>query len=213
MRAHRTLRTTLTALPLAGVLCAGLAVPAGAMPPGIPDPGQARTELGGLAVAPDGSMDGYSREKFPHWDAGPNNCNTRESVLRRDGENVRVGSDCYPTSGDWVSAYDDGRWTKPSQLQIDHVVPLADAWRTGAQKWSQQQREAFANDLDSPQLIAVTANVNEAKGDQSPEHWMPPKADFGCTYASMWIASKSKWKLTVSDAEKAALTRALDTCR
>lgn len=204
--------TAAAALPLTGVLLAGLATPASAMPPGIPAPQQARSELAQLAVAPDGPMDGYDRSKFPHWDEGPGGCNTRESVLKRDGQNVRTGSDCYPTSGTWVSPYDGQRWTKASQLDIDHVVPLADAWRTGAAKWTQQQREAFANDLNSPQLVAVTHTVNEAKGDQSPDRWMPPKKDFACTYASMWIASKSKYKLTVTAPEKQALGNALGTC-
>jgi len=195
------------------VLLAGLATPASAMPPGIPDPQQARTELDQLAVAPEGSMDGYDRTRFPHWDAGPGNCNTRESVLKRDGQDVRTGSDCYPTSGTWVSAYDGGRWTKASQLDIDHVVPLAAAWRSGAARWTQQQREAFANDLSSPQLLAVTDSVNQDKGDQTPDRWMPPKADFACTYASMWVASKHKWQLTVTGPEKEALATALGTCR
>lgn len=211
-RSPRPLSTALTALPLAGVLLAGLSTPASAVPPGIPDPQQARGELDQLAVAPDGPMDGYDRTKFPHWDEGPGGCNTRESVLKRDGQDVRTGSDCYPTSGTWISAYDGGRWTKASKLDIDHVVPLAAAWRTGAARWSQQQREAFANDLSSPQLLAVTDTVNQAKGDQSPDRWMPPKADFACTYASMWIASKHKWQLTVTAPEKEALGRALGTC-
>lgn len=212
-RSQRPLGAALTALPLAGVLLAGLATPASAMPPGIPDPQQARTELDQLAVAPEGSMDGYDRNRFPHWDAGPGNCNTRESVLKRDGQDVRTGSDCYPTSGTWVSAYDGGRWTKASQLDIDHVVPLAAAWRSGAATWTQQQREAFANDLSSPQLLAVTDSVNQDKGDQTPDRWMPPKADFACTYASMWVASKHKWQLTVTGPEKEALATALGTCR
>lgn len=212
MRTHRSLRATLTALPLAGVLSAGMAVPAAAEPPGIPDPATAKTQLGKLAVAPEGSMDGYDRDKFPHWDEGPKGCNTRESVLKRDGEDVKVGSDCYPTSGTWTSAYDGAKWTKASDLDIDHVVPLAAAWRSGANKWTNDQREKLANDLDSPQLIAVTDNVNQEKSDQAPDKWMPPKADYACTYASMWVASKHKWKLTVTDAEKGALDKALGTC-
>ncbi|MER5393705.1 HNH endonuclease family protein [Saccharopolyspora sp. NPDC002686] len=212
MTGHRSLRATLTALPLAAALGLGLAAPAGAEPPGIPDPATAKTELGELKVAPEGSMDGYSREKFPHWIEGPDGCNTRESVLKRDGKDVQVGSDCYPTSGSWYSDYDGETWTQPSDLDIDHVVPLAAAWRSGAAQWTQDQRQAFANDLEGPQLIAVTDNVNQTKGDQTPDKWMPPKADYHCKYASMWVGTKHKYELTITDAEKSALQKALDGC-
>lgn len=212
MRVHRSLRATLTALPLAAVI--GL-VPAGtaaAEPPSIPDPAAAKTELNELKVAPEGSMDGYSREKFPHWIEHPDGCNTREEVLKRDGKDVHVGSDCYPTSGSWFSPYDGKTWDKPSSLDIDHIVPLAAAWRSGAAQWPQQRRQDFANDLEGPQLIAVTNSVNREKGDQTPDKWMPPAQDYHCKYAEMWVGSKHKWQLTVTDAEKAALQKALDAC-
>ncbi|MEU6268830.1 HNH endonuclease family protein [Saccharopolyspora shandongensis] len=212
MTGHRSLRATLTALPLAGILGLALALPAGAEPPGIPDPATAKSELAKLTVAPEGSMDGYSREKFPHWIEGPDSCNTREAVLKRDGKNVETGSDCYPTSGSWLSPYDGETWTKPSDLDIDHVVPLAAAWRSGAAEWTQDRRQAFANDLEGPQLIAVTDNVNQSKGDQTPDEWMPPLASYHCTYASMWVGTKSKYGLTVTDAEKSALQKTLDGC-
>ncbi|GAA4610876.1 HNH endonuclease family protein [Saccharopolyspora hordei] len=207
-----TLRATLTALPLAVALGLGLATPAGAEPPGIPDPATAKAALAELVVAPEGSMDGYDRDKFPHWIEGSDGCNTRESVLKRDGDGVEVGSDCYPTSGSWYSPYDGETWTQPSDVDIDHVVPLAAAWRSGASEWTQEQRERFANDLDGPQLIAVTDNVNQSKGDQTPDEWMPPRAEYHCTYASMWVGVKDKYQLTVTEAEKAALQEALDGC-
>lgn len=212
MRFHRSAATTALALPLAGALSLATALPAGAEPPGIPAPDAARAQLAELTVAPEGSMDGYDRDKFPTWSQGPNNCDTRESVLKRDGEDVQVGKDCYPTSGTWTSAYDGGTWQKASDVDIDHVVPLAAAWRSGAADWSTQQREQFANDLESSQLIAVTDSVNQEKSDQTPDRWMPPKADYACTYASMYVASKHKWKLTITDAEKGALEKALGTC-
>ncbi|MFR9730455.1 HNH endonuclease family protein [Saccharopolyspora sp. MS10] len=212
MTSTRSLRAALTALPLAGALSLAAAVPAGAEPPGIPDPATAQTQLDELRVAPEGSSDGYDRDRFPHWIGGADGCNTRESVLKRDGEDVEVGSDCYPTSGTWNSPYDGGSWTKPSDVDIDHVVPLAAAWRSGASEWTDDQREAFANDLEGPQLIAVTDNVNQQKSDQTPDEWMPPEAGYHCTYASMWIGSKSKYELTVTEAEKTALKDALGTC-
>ena len=212
MTSHRSLRATLLTTSAASALVLALATPAAAEPPGIPDPGTASGQLDELTVAPEGPMDGYDRDRFPHWSEGADNCNTRESVLQRDGENVEVGADCYPTSGTWHSAYDGADWNKASDLDIDHVVPLAAAWRSGAADWTDERREQFANDLESPQLIAVTDSVNQEKGDQTPATWMPPLADYHCTYASMWIGAKHKWGLTVSEAEKSSLADALGTC-
>jgi hypothetical protein len=157
-------------------------------------------------------MTGYSRDLFPHWHTVSGACNTRETVLKRDGTNVVTDSSCAATSGRWFSPYDGATWTAAADVDIDHVVPLANAWRTGASSWTTSKRESFANDLSSPQLIAVTDNVNQAKGDQSPATWKPPLSSYWCTYARMWIASKYKWALSVNSAEKSALTSMLNTC-
>ncbi|TNC26083.1 HNH endonuclease family protein [Amycolatopsis alkalitolerans] len=203
---------TLTVLTVSVIVAAGFTGTALATPPGIPSESTARSELAALTVKADGSLDGYSRDKFPHWIDQGNSCNTREVVLKRDGTNVTTGSDCYPTSGSWYSPYDGATWTAPSDVDIDHVVPLADAWRTGAASWTQAQRQAYANDLADPQLIAVTDNVNQAKGDASPDEWKPSLTSYWCTYAEMWIAVKSRWNLTVNSAEKSTLTDMLGHC-
>ncbi len=97
-------------------------------------------------------------------------------------------------------------------MDIDHVVPLADAWRSGASAWTEARRSQFANDLSGPQLITVTDNVNQAKGDQSPEEWKPPLQSYWCTYARMWVRDKTTWALSVTSAEKSALTSMLNGC-
>ena len=208
MRGYRSL----TVLTASVIVTAGLVGTASATPPGIPSESVASTELAGLTVKADGSLGGYSRDKFPHWIDQGDSCNTREVVLKRDGTNVTTGSDCYPTAGTWVSPYDGATWTDPADIDIDHVVPLADAWRTGASSWTQDQRQAYANDLSDPQLIAVTDNVNQGKGDDSPDAWKPPSTGYWCTYAEMWIAVKYKWKLTINSAEKTALEDMLGHC-
>ncbi|MFF0149259.1 uncharacterized protein DUF1524 [Amycolatopsis sulphurea] len=208
----RTVRNSLTVVAGVALLCATTIGVAEATPPGIPSAATAKSDLTALTVQADGSLTGYSRDKFPHWIDQGNNCNTREVVLKRDGTNVQVGANCYPTSGSWESPYDDATWTSPSDVDIDHVVPLADAWRTGASSWTQAQRQAYANDLSDPQLIAVTDNVNQAKGDKSPDQWKPPSTGYWCTYAKMWVAVKYKFKLTVNTAEKSALTDMLGRC-
>jgi hypothetical protein len=199
------------ALAAGGTLLVGGGT-ASAIPPGIPDPATAQSELSQLTVAPDGSMDGYDRDQFPHWNDVDAACNTREKVLERDGDGVEVGDDCYPTSGSWTSPYDGGTWTQPSDVDIDHMVPLADAWRTGAADWTMEEREAFANDLENPQLWAVTDNVNQEKGDETPETWKPPLETEWCRYASAYTHVKFVYKLTVSEAAKTELTSMLGTC-
>lgn len=196
-------------------LCATLLTANGAAqasPPAPPSAAEARTQLAGLTERAEGSMDGYDRDKFPHWSDQGDSCNTREAVLKRDGEGVETGSDCAPTSGSWYSEYDGETWTETGDVDIDHVIPLAEAWRSGAADWTQDQREGLANDLDVAQLIAVTDNVNQSKGDQDPADWMPPSTGYHCTYARMWVWVKHTHGLDVDAAEKSALEEVLAGC-
>ena len=200
-------------LALAG--CQPLDVPAGgtAAPSGDPiDRATALTQLRELQVGSWHSMAGYSRDRFPHWITQGNGCDTREVVLRRDGSAVTVGTHCKITGGTWLSAYDGKTLSEADQLDVDHMVPLANAWRTGAASWTDDKRGAFANDLDRPQLLAVSLGSNRAKGDQDPAHWKPPNHDYWCVYAQRWIAVKLYWKLIVTSEEKTALGDMLETC-
>lgn len=175
------------------------------------DPAAARRQLDDLTVAPAGSMRGYSRDRFPHWADAGSNCDVRDTVLRRDGDRIRQNG-CNVVGGRWHSRYDDRVITDPSQVDIDHMVPLANAWRSGASAWSTDRREQFANDLKRPQLFAVTRTSNRSKGDQDPSQWKPPDRGDWCRYAEDWIAVKSYWRLTVTSAERTALIKMLETC-
>lgn len=84
--------------------------------------------------------------------------------------------------------------------------------QSGASAWTTTKRRQFANDISSPELWAVTDNVNQEKGDKSPDKWKPPLTSFHCTYARSWVQVKSTWKLSVTAAEKTALTTMLNTC-
>ncbi|MEU4250988.1 HNH endonuclease family protein [Amycolatopsis sp. NPDC026612] len=212
MPTRLAVRHSFTVLAVTAVLSGTLAGVAAATPPGIPSATTAKSELAALTVKADGSQTGYSRDKFPHWIDQGGSCNTREVVLKRDGTSVVTDSACAATSGKWFSPYDGATWTAASDVDIDHVVPLADAWRTGASSWTTAQRQAYANDLTDPQLIAVTDNVNQEKGDKSPDAWKPPLVSYWCTYAKMWVAVKAKFKLTINSAEKTALTDMLNRC-
>ncbi|KAF9372238.1 hypothetical protein CPC16_002537, partial [Podila verticillata] len=128
----------------------------------------ARTYLTSLTVEPENNVPPYSRSLFKLWDIISGKCDTRETVLKRDGTDVVTNSACAATSGHWVSPYDGAVWDNRSDLDIDHLVPLREAWVSGARLWTSAQREAFANDLTRPQLVAVTDRVNQAKGDKDP---------------------------------------------
>ncbi|MFG2623960.1 HNH endonuclease family protein [Streptomyces sp. NPDC048473] len=172
----------------------------------------ARTYLSELTVSAEGSSTGYSRDKFPHWITQSGACNTREVVLERDGTNVTQDSSCAAVSGSWYSEYDGATWTAASDLDIDHMVPLAEAWRSGASSWTTAQRQAYANDLTRPQLIAVTDNVNQSKGDQDPATWLPSRTAYQCTYVRAWVHVKHYYNLSVDSAEKSALQSVLNGC-
>ncbi|ANP54768.1 hypothetical protein J2Z21_001588 [Streptomyces griseochromogenes] len=171
----------------------------------------ARGYLAQLTVATE-NRTGYSRDKFPTWITISGTCNTREWILKRDGSNVVTNSACTATSGSWYSPYDGATWTSPSDVDIDHLVPLAEAWDSGASKWTTAQRQAFANDVTRPQLLAVTDNVNQAKGDQDPATWVPSRSAYLCTYVRAWVQVKYYYNLSVDSAEKTALTNDLAHC-
>ena len=171
-----------------------------------------------LEVTQPGSMTGYSRESFEHWsrandfgwEAPQASCDVREAALIRDGEDVETGEGCKVTSGSWYDPYTTQTFADPQDIDIDHVVPLANAWRSGASSWSDEQRERYAN--DPAVLLSVEDNANQQKGDKGPEAWKPPNEDEYCDYAQRWISIKSKYDLSVNEQEKAALEQMLGTC-
>lgn len=199
---------------LAAVLTLGAA---GCVPiedPEAPPPssgGSASEQLGQLTVASAGSMKGYSRDRFSHWRNTGKNCDVRDSVLQRDGRNIKL-SGCNVVAGHWESVYDTRTFIDPSGVDIDHMVPLANAWRSGADEWDEARRRDFANDLTRPQLIAVSASSNRSKGDQDPSQWKPANRSYWCQYAESWVTVKHYWRLSVTSAEKAALTDMLEGC-
>ena len=156
---------------------------------------------------------GYKRSAFKHWiDVDRNGCNTRAEVLIEEAmEKPKIGPKCKLTGGKWLSAYDGKIITNASQLDVDHMVPLAEAWRSGAWKWTAVQRQAFANDLENSEaLIAVSAATNRSKGDKDPSLWMPAKDQ--CAYIQNWISIKTKYSLTVDSLEAEAINSHLGTC-
>ncbi|MBB4913564.1 HNH endonuclease family protein [Streptosporangium saharense] len=173
----------------------------------------ARHMLAHLKVARSLSIRGYSRKRFqPQWENRRGRCSTRELVLARDGRGVRRNAACRPVKGLWYSPYDGRRLRSEKQVDVDHVVPLAHAWRSGAKRWSQAKRRAFANDLVRPELLTVSHSANIAKGGQGPQSWRPQRRAYWCRYATSWITVKHHYRLFVTRKEKVALTNMLRTC-
>ncbi|WP_148615561.1 HNH endonuclease family protein [Nocardioides rubriscoriae] len=156
---------------------------------------------------------GYDRDKFVHWtDADGDGCSTREEVLIAEADDpVTVGTSCTLSGGRWWSYYDGVSRTPSSTLDIDHMVPLAEAWDSGARSWSAGTRKAFANDLgDYRSLVAVSASVNRSKGARDVAEWLPPKSR--CRYLREFVAVKHRWRLTVDRAEKTAMASLAESC-
>lgn len=170
-----------------------------------------------LTTAPQIAQDkesGYDRSFFKHWiDEDKNGCDTRAEVLISEAV-VKPKKDkkCKLTGGKWLSAYDGKFVTNASQLDVDHLVPLAEAWRSGAWAWTPKQRQDYANDLiDKRALIAVTLTTNRSKGDQDISDWVP-KVD-PCGYVQNWIAIKIRYSLTYDAKEAKSLYSYFEVCK
>jgi len=165
-----------------------------------------------LTISED-KLTGYDRNLFKHWiDADKDGCDTRAEVLIEEAIlKPKIGLKCKLTNGKWLSAYDGKIVTNSSLLDVDHMVPLAEAWRSGAWNWTAAQRQAFANDLENKEaLIAVTLSTNRSKSDRDPALWMPAKDR--CAYTSNWISIKTKYSLTVDSKESAKLSSLVSEC-
>lgn len=159
-------------------------------------------EIGAVTVAPESTGPSYNRDFFGGgWiDVDGNGCDTRCEVLKVERVEIPGGGN------GWVSLYDNYSTDDPSELDIDHMVPLAEAWRSGASSWAPARRIAYANDLESSAtLIAVTAATNRSKSDKDPAQWQPPNLGAWCTYVRDWVTVKRRWALTADPAEVTAL--------
>ena len=166
-----------------------------------------------LLFAEEYSRSSYNRSFFDHWiDADKDCLNTRHEVLKRDSR-VPTRGRCMITFGSWVSWVDGKKFTNPRSMDIDHLVPLAEAWSSGASAWTSSQRRAFANDLGYKwSLQAITLSVNRSKGDSDVAEWLP-RSSLQCAYVQRWMAVKYRWSLTVDYLEGLAIEDVLDgTC-
>ncbi len=186
-----------------------------------PAAGTALAALALVAVKGRAPRTGYDRARFgPAWaDTDRNGCDTRNDVLRRDlrGFVLKAGTHgCLVLTGTLHDPYTGrsiafvrGQGTS-SAVQVDHVVALSDAWQKGAQRWSADRRERFAN--DPLNLLAVDGPTNERKGDGDAATWLPPLKSYRCAYVARQVAVKVRYGLWMTAAERAASARVLSSC-
>jgi len=164
---------------------------------------------------------GYTREQFgPAWkDVDANGCDTRNDILKRDLKSViyrGIGEDCVILSGVLTDPYSGETISflrgvaTSSEIQIDHVVALSNAWQTGAFKLNLAQRTAFANDPSN--LLAVKGILNSQKGDGDAATWLPPRKSYRCEYVTRQVMVKAKYGLWLTAPEKAAILKILKSC-
>jgi hypothetical protein len=172
------------------------------------DPADLTASIEALEVAEERDA-GYDRSLFPHWkDDDGNGCDARDDVLvKQDRSGNLTVDDCDAAmTGEWVSMYDGETVTASGDIDIDHFVPLKEAWGSGAVDWTTEDRQVYANWQENNwHLIAVTASSNRSKSDQDPAEWMPTDEAVWCAYIWAWVEVKTEWHLSVDDAEKTAL--------
>ena len=177
----------------------------------------ALTALNQLEVKGRAAKTGYSRAQFPHWsDADRNGCDARNDTLKRDLTDItyKVGTrDCKVVGGQLLDPFSGKSITfssTKSNIDIDHLVALSNAWQTGAAYFDKAKRTQIAN--DPLNLLAVDAKLNRQKGDGDAATWLPPAKSFRCEYVAAQIAVKVKYSLWLTAPEKSAMSKVLESC-
>ena len=163
------------------------------------------------------NLPSYDRDDWRHWVDDDGDCqNARHETLVAESRIAVTFTDeerCTVATGEWLDPYTGDFLTSARDLDVDHMVPLANAHRSGAWNWDAARRRAYANDLSyANHLIAVTSSVNRAKSDSGPEEWRPPDASYWCQYAIDWATIKADWGLSATPAEWDALVAMAATC-
>ena len=200
------------------------APPAGLTPTPTPPPaptaapGEPSMVLLSIVVAPvPDAIPDYDRGEWRHWTDEDGDCqDARQEALVAESVSPVAYTDsdrCRVASGIWVGPYTGEEFTDPGRLDIDHMVPLGNAHRSGGWAWDPEQKRRYANDLSyDNHLIAVPASANRAKGSRSPAEWKPPNRGYWCQYAVDWVAIKNTWELTAVEPEAEALREMLGAC-
>jgi hypothetical protein len=171
--------------------------------------------LTGLKVESDCTTPPYSRKSWKHWvDANKDGQDTRQEVLIAESLIYpQLSSDSKKViAGKWHDLYTNTIFTNPSDLDIDHLVPLGEAHRSGGCRWTEDEKKQFANFImHEEELIAVSKTANREKGQKDPTQWLPKNEAYRCEYASNWIVIKARWDLWVDKAEQQTLQGLIET--
>ena len=143
----------------------------------------------------------YNRKDWGNWiDEDKNGLNTRHEVLAEESLIKPVISNNKVISGKWFDKYTGKYFTNPSDLDIDHLVPLKNAYVSGARNWSKKKKNRYYNYLKyDNHLIAVSKSANRNKSDKSPVNWLPPNKEYQCEYVREWFKIKTAWGLTIEE--------------
>ena len=156
----------------------------------------------------------YDRKEFGRWIDADGDCqDTRQEVLIEESRipvTFKTARQCRVIAGEWHDPYTGRVFTNPSLLDVDHVVPLKEAFDSGAKAWSRQKKIQFANDLDNQDhLIAVYRSANRSKGARDPARWLPPNQAYHREYVTIWLEIKKAWRLSLDSEEASVIQRIL----
>jgi hypothetical protein len=170
-----------------------------------------------LKIAPPSHASTYARAADFGGFREQRGCEDTRAVVLADHSSAPVtyttAHDCTVKTGRWRDPWSGVVTTVAHAFQIDHTVPLENAWVSGAWAWPHARRVAYANDvIDRDHLVPILAAENEAKGDRGPDGWRPPLRSAWCRYALAWDHIKAKWRLSATRSEWAAITRMAATC-
>lgn len=163
------------------------------------------------AKRPDDCLTRYSRACFPHWIDEDGDCiDTRGEVLQRENTSEAVVKNCKVVAGEWFDVYSGKVYNNPSLLDIDHIIPLKEAWLSGGNGWSESKSTAFANDFEN--LLAVSITPNRQKKEKDPSKWLPPQKEYVCEYIERWVYLKKKYNLKMDSEEKKTIEEIQKKC-
>ncbi len=156
----------------------------------------------------------YDRSEWPHWVDEDSDCqDTRAEILIATSKTpvkFKRNRGCVVSWGEWFDPFTGRTVTQASSVDIDHIVPLAEAHRSGGHAWTRSKRRQFANDPDN--LLAVSSSANRSKGDQDPARWLPGNTAYHCEYIARWRAIKEKYQLSIDEQEHQAVERIIRSC-